>query len=400
MTVRNASFAAGAEVPVQTPLSVTLAQQWKRDAAIDFFRGFGLWMIFLDHLEPNVLSQMTLRGFGFSDFAEVFVFLSGFVSVNAWEKVFAQGKTRVLIEKLGERLARLYFAQTAALAISIALMRACAVRAVGALDPNSWMSGPMSDPLHFLARGLTLMYAPAFFMFLLLYIMVSPVLPLAVLGLKHAPKLTLGISFGLWALVQIPRFHSVGLNWRWYFNPLAWQFLFVLGAAVRYFSHRLAPLARRPWALGLAAGIVTASFAVKSLTFFSWTRQRINPRLLATLIFDPEKPGLPAYRVVHFLALVILVYAFTSRHRGWLESRVAGWAIACGRRALLVLAAGMVLDTAGDLILAITKGGIPTQLAISVSGVAVLSMLAWLRGRGALLFKRPLILNQIRNSIE
>jgi hypothetical protein len=387
---------------VQTAVSVPQARQWKRDAAIDFFRGFGLWMIFLDHLDPNILSHMTLRSFGFSDFAEVFVFLSGFVSVGSWEKVLAQGKAWAVMEKLGGRLARLYFAQTAALAISIALLGVCAQRGVGFLDPSLyfWMNGPMSDPVHHLARGLTLLYAPAFFMLLLLYIMVTPMLPLVVLGLKRAPKVTLGVSFGLWALIQIPRFHSVGLNRRWYFNPLAWQFLFVLGAAVRYFSQRLAPLARTSWAMGFAAGVVAASFAVKSLAFFSWTRERTNARLLATLIFDPDKPDLPAYRVVHFLALVILVYVFTSRHRRWLESRVAGWAITCGRSALPVLAAGMVLDTAGDLILGITKGGIPLQVAISVSGIAVLSMLAWWRGRGPLVFKRPLILNQIRNSIE
>jgi hypothetical protein len=398
MSLHNASFPAAPEAPEQRVISPLPPRQWKRDAAIDFFRGFGLWMIFLDHLDPNILSHMTLRQFGLSDFAEVFVFLSGFMSVGSWEKVLSQGNALVVFKQLGRRMARLYFAQIAALSISIALLGAFAERGVRFHDPSMYFW--MSDPAHYLVQGLTLLYAPSFFRLLLLYIMVSPGLPLVVLGLKRAPKLTLGLSFGLWALIQFPPFHSVGLNWHWYFNPLAWQFLFVLGAAVRCYSNRLAPIVRKPWALGSAALVVAASFALKSLTFFPWTRQRTNPRLLATLIFDPEKPDLAAYRVVHFLALAILVYAFTSRHRRWLESPAAGWAIACGRGALLVLASSLVLDTAGDLILTATHGGIPMQLAISASGIAVLSIVAWLRGREPLTFKRPLILNQIRNSIE
>ena len=49
----------------------------ERDLRLDLFRGIGLWMIFLDHIPDDVVSWLTLRNYGFSDAAEVFVFISG-----------------------------------------------------------------------------------------------------------------------------------------------------------------------------------------------------------------------------------------------------------------------------------------------------------------------------------
>jgi hypothetical protein len=44
------------------------------------FRGIGLWVIFLDHIPFNVISWITLRNYGFSDAAEMFVFISGYTA--------------------------------------------------------------------------------------------------------------------------------------------------------------------------------------------------------------------------------------------------------------------------------------------------------------------------------
>jgi hypothetical protein len=336
-------------------------------------------MIYLDHLDPNIWSRLSLWRFGFSDFAEVFVFLSGFMSVGSWEKVLPQGNTRAVISKLSRRIARLYFAQVVSLLLSIALVAALVGRGVRVRDPSTYLW--MGDPAHYLVRVLTLLYAPGIFTLFLLYITVAPLLPLAVLGLKHAPKLTLGLSAGPWILIQFPPFHSLGTSWHWYFNPLAWQFMFVLGAAVRYYSDRLGPLARSPWVVGSAASVVVVSIALRSLTL-PGTLHGLNAALHAISISDPGKPDLAPYRVLHFLALVILLHAFVSRHRRWLGSPVARWVILCGRNSLLLYAASLVLDIAGDLILAAVHGGAFLQLVISAAGIFVLCLLAWLhRGR-------------------
>jgi hypothetical protein len=351
------SSEAPAMPQVQSPV-----RQWTRDAAIDFFRGLGLWMIFLDHLDYNVWSNLSLWRIGFSDFAEVFVFLSGFMSVGSWEKVFARGRVPAVIEKLVRRIGRLYIAQVSALLVSLALLWALAERGVRVPDPAMYLW--MSNPAQYLIRVLALLYTPGIFTLLLLYIMVAPLLPLMVLGLSRAPKLTLSISAALWFLVQLPPFHSIGLNWRWYFNPLAWQFLFALGAAIRYYSDRLGPIARSRGVVVAAACIVAASAALKCLTQFDWTVRHAG------------KPDLAWYRLLHFLALVILVYAWMPRNRRWLESPIARWAVACGRKSLPVFATSLVLDTAGNLILAAAPRGALVQLAMSASGILVLCLVA------------------------
>jgi len=48
-----------------------------RDLRIDACRGIALWCIFLDHVPNNIGSWLTLRNYGFSDAAEVFMFVSG-----------------------------------------------------------------------------------------------------------------------------------------------------------------------------------------------------------------------------------------------------------------------------------------------------------------------------------
>ena len=48
-----------------------------RDLRVDFFRGLALFMILVDHVVADPISRFTYQKFGFSDAAEIFVFLSG-----------------------------------------------------------------------------------------------------------------------------------------------------------------------------------------------------------------------------------------------------------------------------------------------------------------------------------
>ena len=48
-----------------------------RDLRIDFFRGLALYMIIFDHIPGDPLSKFSYIHLGFSDAAEIFVFLSG-----------------------------------------------------------------------------------------------------------------------------------------------------------------------------------------------------------------------------------------------------------------------------------------------------------------------------------
>jgi hypothetical protein len=46
-----------------------------RDLRLDLFRGLANWAIFLDHIPHEVLSAITTRNYGFSDAADLFVFI-------------------------------------------------------------------------------------------------------------------------------------------------------------------------------------------------------------------------------------------------------------------------------------------------------------------------------------
>ena len=63
-----------------------LNRQTGRDVRLDLFRGLSLFFIFIDHIPNNVLSYVTLRSIGFSDAAEVFVFISGYAAATVYGK--------------------------------------------------------------------------------------------------------------------------------------------------------------------------------------------------------------------------------------------------------------------------------------------------------------------------
>jgi hypothetical protein len=80
----NTEFQRAARMPM--PL--------QRDLRIDFFRGLALLIVVADHIEgcagKSVVREWTLVSLGFSDAAEVFVFLSGYVFALAYSKTLDQ----------------------------------------------------------------------------------------------------------------------------------------------------------------------------------------------------------------------------------------------------------------------------------------------------------------------
>src|ERR1700731_5189529 len=68
-----------------------------RDVRIDAWRGIALWWIFLDHVPNSIGSWLTLRNYGFSDAAEVFMFISGVTCALAYGKAWrCEGWTGVI----------------------------------------------------------------------------------------------------------------------------------------------------------------------------------------------------------------------------------------------------------------------------------------------------------------
>src|SRR5437588_12125852 len=61
-----------------------------RDLRLDLFRGIALWLIFLDHIPSNIVSWVTIRNYGFSDAAEMFVFISGYTAAFVYGRAMRE----------------------------------------------------------------------------------------------------------------------------------------------------------------------------------------------------------------------------------------------------------------------------------------------------------------------
>src|SRR5258708_35786269 len=78
----------------------------ERELRIDLFRGLALWLIFIDHLSPDLLTWFTIRNYGFSDAAEIFIFISGYTAAFVYgramlESGFVVATARVLRRGVG-----------------------------------------------------------------------------------------------------------------------------------------------------------------------------------------------------------------------------------------------------------------------------------------------------------
>ena len=73
----------------------------QRDLRLDLFRGLANWAMFLGHISSTVLAWFSFRNYGFSDGADLFVFISGYTSALVFtrrmrERGFVFGTTRLL----------------------------------------------------------------------------------------------------------------------------------------------------------------------------------------------------------------------------------------------------------------------------------------------------------------
>src|SRR5439155_25913935 len=89
-----------------------MAAPAKRIDGIDFWRGFALLTIFIDHVPENIFQHVTQQNFGFSDAAELFVFLSGVSVALAYGTRFFDGETVGAVRAVLRRAFTLYWVRS------------------------------------------------------------------------------------------------------------------------------------------------------------------------------------------------------------------------------------------------------------------------------------------------
>jgi hypothetical protein len=340
-----------------------------RDLRIDVCRGIALWWIFLDHVPNNIGSWLTLRNYGFSDAAEVFMFVSGVTCALAYGKArCCGGWTRVI----GRTLRRSWDIYVAFLLLTLACAILVHFAGGGRLADESNTRILLEQPGVTLAHAAILQYRPVntdvLPIFVLLHLLFAPLLWL----LLRVPNVTLGASLTLYALVHVLGWTVPAWpNGHWAFNPLAWQLLVVLGAWWIIEGKRF-----RPWLTSRTVLVPAVLYIVFSLIIALSLRikplEALVPQALLKLLYPMDKSNLDPLRLLHFLALAVLAVWFVPRNWRGLTTAVMRGAIRCGQNSLPIYCLGVLLALASHLALLDISEGLAMQIALSVGGVLVM----------------------------
>ncbi|MCW2340945.1 hypothetical protein ABIF20_000778 [Bradyrhizobium japonicum] len=348
-----------------------------RDLRIDVCRGIALWCIFLNHIPDNIGSWLTLRNYGFSDSAEVFMFASGVTCALAYGKAHARGGWTGV---LGCTLWRSWDIYAAFLLLTLACAVVVYLAGGGQLADETNTRVLLEHPGATLAHAVILQYRPVntdvLPLFVVFHLLFAPLLWL----LLRAPNVALSASLLLYASVHL--FGWTVPAWpnnAWFFNPLAWQLLVVLGAWCITGGKRF-----WPWMSSRSALVLAVLYLAFSLTIaLGWSikpPEVLVPQALAKLPYLPGKSDLDPLRLLHFIALAILVVWLVPRNWRGLTTPVMRAAIRCGENSLAIYGLGVLLALASHIALINVSDEFPMQIALSFAGILVMIAAATLLG--------------------
>jgi hypothetical protein len=346
-----------------------------RDIRLDLFRGLANWAIFLDHIPHEVLSCITGRNYGFSDAADLFVFISGYTSALVFGRLMIERGYASAASRLAKRAFELYAAHIAVVVIYIAIIGCISREFHDPDDLNQFnVAVFMNTPLRESIQALALRYRPVNLDVLPLYILLLGAFAPALWLLIRKPNLAMAGSvvvylcarhFG-WNLAASPS----GL---WYFNPFAWQVLFFLGAWSALGGARaLRPILQTRTALWLAI-----AYLVFALIVTMAIRAQDPGRLLPHWVlapFDPnDKTNLAPYRVAHLMALAVVVTRLLPMDSVILQWRSLAPLINCGRNSLQVFCLGIVLSFCAHAMIELSLNSLWVQIIVGTAGISLLT---------------------------
>jgi hypothetical protein len=355
-----------------------------RDLRVDFFRGLALWWIYTDHIPGDVLGDYSLRNFAMCDATEVFVLLAGFGAGLAYgSEMNRQGYLYAAADAL-RRAWTLYVAHIFLFVVYTAQVAYSAT----ALDRVFYLEETRLDvlaeaPYRALLEALLLRFQPSLLNILPLYVALLLIFVIA-LPLLRRPALLFVASLAGYVAV---RFTGINLpSWSgegWFFNPLAWQLLFMIGAILAYAPPRLP---RLHWPVDLLAVLVLLAGIV-----VIWVID-IHPLVLNSMpapvirfVITEDKTGLHPFRLLSILSLVWLTIRLVPFDAAWLRSRAAALLVLLGQNSLPVFCSGIFFGFLARLGLEADES---TAMQIAVNALGALAMLgvgglaAWYRGKG------------------
>jgi hypothetical protein len=391
---------SAAERPAPAPATASSAGAAPagRDLRLDLFRGLALWLIFLDHVPNNIVAWFTIRNYGFSDATEIFIFISGYTAAFVYGRAMISRGFVVAGARILKRAWQIYVAHIFLFAIYIAEISYVAssfenplyVEEMNALDF-------LKQPEITIIQALLLKFKPVNMDVLPLYIVLLLLFPLVLWLLIRNASIALAASVALYVMTwefgwNIPSYPSG----HWYFNPFAWQLLFVFGAwCALGGAGRLAATLRSPVTMWLAIGYLAFGFAV-TLTWHFPRLAVFVPHWLSEWMYPIDKTNLDVLRFVHFLALAALTVRFVPRDWPALQLKWLQPAIICGQHSLEIFCLGVFLAFAAHFVMVEYYGGLHIQVLLSLAGIVIMigvaHLISWYKrveGRGSGSSKKP-----------
>jgi len=349
-----------------------------RDARIDFFRGIALLMILVDHVSGDPISRFTYQKLGFSDAAEIFVFLSGTSCGIVYSRVLARRRWVGLVKAITRRAALIYAYYLCSSIATILLITTAAgsITDKGAIG-NSFLA-MREDITSTILSTIFLTSPPDLPGILVLYLLLTLIIiPLFFIGAARSASWTLAASGSIWIVAQIYPELGPHLADHSYFNPLAWQFLFTIGLLVgaNYNADwsKLRPTQMFRWLLVVAWAIVIFCLLYRFTLFVG---ARLQPDLSWLRISDAQlaqmKENLSLLRLLHFLSVALLVGTYIASNSPILRWAGATAMIRVGASSLEMFSLSAILSVALNIIVVVDQPSIPEKLILD--GIAMVLM--------------------------
>lgn len=352
----------------------------ERELRLDLFRGFALWLIFIDHLPTNVLTWFTIRNYGFSDATEIFIYISGYTAAFVYSRAMHDRGFVIASARIFKRVWQIYVAHVFLFTIYLAEISYLAARFDNPLYTEEMgILDFLKQPDVMIVQALLLKFRPVNMDVLPLYIVLMLFLPLILWLMQRKPDLTLALSAALYALTWQFDLHLEAYpNGFWAFNPYAWQLLFVFGAwCALGGAKRMSRILASRVTLWICIIYLLFAFGVT----LTWYVPRLNffvPHWLENVMYPINKTDLDVLRFAHFLALAAITVRFL--HQDWpgLKSLWLRPIIMCGQHSLEIFCLGVFLAFAGHFILTEVSNSAWMHSFISIAGILIMSATGWL----------------------
>jgi hypothetical protein len=351
----------------------------ERDLRLDLLRGLGLWMIFLDHIPDDVVSWMTMRNYGFSDAAEFFVFISGYLAGFIYGPIIASGNFLPALKRLWLRSWQMYVAHILLFLTFTAQIARTARKWDNPMYKDEFnVANFLAHPDELIGKALTLQYKPVDLDVLPLYIALVAASPFVVWCLVRRPNLTLVGSVVLYILARYFDWNlpSYPKGTTWYFNPFAWQLIFFFGSWCGIGAiGQLKQVLKSPITYAIAVAWILFAFLVV-MSWHSAFLESLIPKWMIKRIYPIDKTDLDMLRFTHFCAIAFIVSRYL--HRDWkgLRSIWLRPLVLCGQHSLPLFCVGVFLSFGAHWVLVQYSNSGLEQIIVAFAGFSIMTAVA------------------------